>query len=477
MNVKHLVASLLALSLLLSFVACSGSPSTAPVTTTEAATEPPPTDALLNGASLTEYTIVYSDTEPDYNLRAAEYIQTAVEARTGIRMEIVEDDTPEAAREIVVGETNRAISTSLEAETQNMEFAFLAADGKVAMEGDYFIIAAAAYYFVATYVPSALFRTAVPETVTVCEPIVEEAKNFIFLIGDGMGEYQTKLFDVMDAPTEGDNAFGDGEDIFYGYYFPYQGLSQTNSLSGVTDSAAGGTALATGYKTTNGRVGQRSSGMPADSLTEIAAWSNKATAIMSTEPSTGATPASFSAHVSDRSASNGIELQQKIMASDYGTIFRCDYNVYTVAEMPTLEAAITETLDALSQNENGFFLMYEEAYIDKHCHNNDIHNTLLAMMRFNQAIGLFMEYAFYHPDTFVLITADHETGNLKPNADGVYTYNSPDHSGANVPVFVYGKGAEIFDGKTMSNTVIPKTIAMKFWGEKSFGDAMYTPLS
>ena len=149
---------------------------------------------------------------------------------------------------------------------------------------------------------------------------------------------------------------------------------------------------------------------------------------MSTEVSTGATPASFSSHVSNRSETNGINSQQKAMTLDYGTIIRCNYNYYTADMIPEIENNITQTLDALSENEKGFFLMYEEAYIDKHCHNNDIDMTFLAVMRFNQAIGRFMEYAFYNPDTFVLITADHETGGLTPDADGIFTYHTGNHT-------------------------------------------------
>jgi alkaline phosphatase len=88
--------------------------------------------------------------------------------------------------------------------------------------------------------------------------------------------------------------------------------------------------------------------------------------------------------------------------------------------MATLRAAITRTLTALSQDADGFFMMYEEAHIDKHCHNNDAKNAYLAMVRFNQAIALFMEYAFYHPETMVIITADHETGGLQIAANGEF---------------------------------------------------------
>ena len=38
-----------------------------------------------------------------------------------------------------------------------------------------------------------------------------------------------------------------------------------------------------------------------------------------------------------------------------------------------------------------------------------------------------------------------------------------------VPIFAYGYGAERFNGKTIVNAQIPKTIAY-FWGVEDFGD-------
>ena len=110
--------------------------------------------------------------------------------------------------------------------------------------------------FVDTYVKWGDFEATVPNTVTVAEPIVKEAKNFIVMIGDGMGVNQTLLFDYMENNVE----YSDGEDMFYGYYLPYIGTSRTQSLSGITDSAAGGTALATGYKTYNKFIGRDKDG-------------------------------------------------------------------------------------------------------------------------------------------------------------------------------------------------------------------------
>lgn len=421
----------------------------------------------INGEKLTDYSIVYSDEDLDYSKRAAEYIQSQILARTNIELSVIEDSEEAISEnEIVVGNTDRAISKKLDAKTEGLEFAILAEGGDVALEGEYFIIAAAAYFFIETYVPETDFAATVPEQTAVHSPIVKEAKNFILLIGDGMGENHTKSFEYIDTEVE----YSDGEDIFYGYYLPYHGYSRTNSLSGVTDSAAGGTALSCGWKTYNGYVGRDKDMKDIKSLTELAHELNMAGGVMSTETKTGATPASFSAHADARTDNAEIILSQVNARNQYGTVIDCGYDYYDQRYMAVIERHITDTLTKLEENENGFFLMYEEAHIDKHSHNNELEKMYKAIVRFNQAIGRFMEYAFYNPDTFVLITADHETGDLYANESGKLEYHSGDHTGKNVPIFAYGMGAELFDGKTVENIQIPQTIAYLMGGIKDFGD-------
>ncbi len=423
----------------------------------------------LNGADISEYTIIYSSTDPDYTKRAAEYIQDAIKERTGVALFVRSDKSKQEGREIVVGESSRDISKTLDASTQFTEFAILADEDQIALEGDYFVIAAAAYFFVETYISGAKFNSNVPMEACIHEPIVEKAENYIVLIGDGMGIYQTQLYDIYEGSFIIPEGFSDGEKQFYGYMLENQGLCRTNSLSGTTDSAAAGTALACGYKTTNRLLGMDRSYRDVTSITELAGSLKMATAVMSTEVATGATPAGFSAHANDRSYSSDIAASQAELTAKYGTIIECGYDYYTTAQLGTIENKITSTLAKLSASENGFFMMYEEAHIDKHCHNNDMENAYFALVRFNQAIGLFMEYAFYNPNTFVLITADHETGKLLPNANGGFSYGSTEHSSHYVPVFAYGDGAHLFNNVTIENVQIPKTIA-SFMGVDNFGD-------
>ena len=425
----------------------------------------PPT---INGINLSEFTIVYDEQGLDYNKRAAEYIKNTAHARYGVDLKIVDDETAINAHEIVVGETSRTISATLNEETSGLEFSILANGGSIALEGDYFVIAAAAYYFMETYALTDAQASTVSDKSEIHTPITKEAKNFIMLIGDGMGVYQTLLFDYMENNVE----YGDGEDLFYGYMLPYMGYSRTNSLEApkyITDSAAGGTALACGYKTFNGYVGLNRNREPIKNMTELAYELGKSAAVMSTETETGATPASFVVHVGNRNSDADIAKEAVAATEKYGTIVECGFDYYTTRYMGVIENKVTDVLDQISQNENGFFLMYEEAYIDKHCHNNEIDKVFNAVIRFNQVIARFMEFAFYNPETAILITADHETGELLPDETGNLAFNSEHHSGADVCIFAYGYGMELFNGVNIENIQIAHTIAA-LMGEENFGD-------
>ncbi len=465
---KHTIR-LLALSLALTFILACFSACAKPVdsfvdNTTDSSTDNTPADTAasrLNGIDLKEFVIVYSDEDAAYSKRAAQYIQNQIENRTGLELPLVEDDTAAAQYEIVVGETSREISSRLEPVSGSAKFNILAEDTKIAMEGAYFVIAAAAYYFIETYVPQDNFEAQIPKKVSTHDPIVEKSTNFILMIGDGMGINTTRLFEVMDNNLE----YSDGEDIFYGNFLPYQGWARTRSLSGTTDSAASATALATGTKTLNGYIGRNKDGEDLLSLTEFASQQGKATAVMSTEVQTGATPSAFCAHVSDRNSDDEILASQQETAKKYGTVIDCGYDYYDEAGVAKLRNAITGNLDKMSANKKGFFMMYEEAYTDKHNHANDKEQSFSALVRFNQAIGLVMEYAFYHPDTFVLITADHETGGLTED----FKYTSGNHTGVDVPVYAFGKRGDYFHNIAVENTQIGQAFAT-FMGALEFGE-------
>ena len=481
---KRFAALFLALTMLLSLCACgapaeeSVTPSTTVTTTTTEPPVPTPTvpaleevgetvTATLNKIPLSDYTIVYAADALDYTVRAAAYIRDEIFARTGAVLPVVTDEMEVGSRhEIVVGETNRPISATLDKELEGLEFALMAADGHVAMEGDYFVIAAAAYYFIETYVTARNTAPAVPTKAQVCTPIVEKANNYIVLIGDGMGLIHTTMPSRLDGAALAE--YTDGEKLFYGDLLPYHGFAHTDSLKHTTDSAAAATALATGYKTTNGRIGRDQDGKDLLSITELAGSLGMATAVMSTEVQTGATPSGFSSHANDRDDTDDILAGQQVLQSKYGTIIDGDHDTYTPYGVYALQQRITAHLNTLSQNEKGFFMMYEEAYIDKHSHDTSVEGAARAVLRFNQAIAIFMEFAFYHPDTFVLITADHETGGMYV-LEEEFKFNTSNHTSRDVPVYAYGKDAAVFADATIENVQIPKTI-VSLWGEELAAD-------
>ena len=453
---------LLVVALLLTiFVGCTQTQEPEPTIPNE-----PPSASTLNGIALNYFTIVYAADAYGYNQRAAAYIQSEIQRRTGISLPlIIDSDKRVTPYEIVVGNTSRDISARVTPVSNSVQFTILAEDSQIALEGDYFVIAAAAYYFIDTYVPEKDYAAEIPKAATIHDPIVEEADNYIIMIGDGMGVNQTQFFRLM----TNDKEYGHGETGFFGYYLPYAGFSRTdNAESKTTDSAAGATALGCGYKTSNSYIGQDMYHNATQNLTELASSLGKATCLMSTENQTGATIAAFSVHVNFRKFYDEIQEKQDLMQQIYGTIIDCGYDAYDREGVAAICDKVKSNLNTLSEDPDGFFMMYEEAYIDKHCAKGDLPEAFDAVVRFNRVIAIVMEYAFYHPNTFVLITADHETGGITEQ-NGQFKNTTLDHTSADVPIFVYGANAEIFNGQTIENIQIPMTIA-SFWGVDTFGD-------
>ena len=315
----------------------------------------------------------------------------------------------------------------------------------------------------------------------------DNIKNIIYLIGDGMGfnhlekaklERETTL--VMDS-------------------FEFIGQSMTRSFTNaVTDSAAGGTALATGTRTYNGAIGV----YPLDgtatfsqpkNLTELCMEEGMMTGVITTDETSGATPASFSAHSSDRGnteditndqLTSGIDLiwgtangvatksaaeangftyvttDDEMMALEEGSRSFAQFtnDLWTLEpsdeNTPNLEQMAVKAVDLLDDTDEGFFLMIEGAHIDKHSHSNEDENMTEALIEFDRTIAAMLEYAEEDGETLVVITADHETGGITLK-NGEYEFTSGSHSAANVPVLVYGSDKIIADGEILNNYEIP----------------------
>ena len=317
-------------------------------------------------------------------------------------------------------------------------------------------------------------------------------KNVIYLIGDGMGfNHLKKTKNERDITLTMDT-------------FDFKGSSMTRSLSNaVTDSAAGGTALATGERTYNGAIGvYMNDPLGAFShpknITELCMESGMMTGVITTDETSGATPASFSAHSSDRGnteditedqlssdidiiwgASNGVATRgdaeengftyitsySQMMALPEGSRSFAQFTnaLWTLEQSdestPNLEQMAEKAIDLLDDTDEGFFLMIEGAHIDKHSHSNEDEMMTEALQEFDRTVELVLEYAKADGETLVVITADHETGAIIANDDGTYSFTQGSHSAANVPVLVYGSDKIINDGEILNNYEIPIRIA------------------
>ena len=125
-----------------------------------------------------------------------------------------------------------------------------------------------------------------------------KALNVIYMIGDGMALPQ--VYAAMLAS---------GEEMTF-TQFPYIGVVDTHSASNdITDSAAGGTALASDHKTKNGMVGMSPDTIPVKTVLEALKEQGKETGIVVSCYVTHATPATFYAKVAKRSHYEDIAMQ------------------------------------------------------------------------------------------------------------------------------------------------------------------------
>ena len=321
---------------------------------------------------------------------------------------------------------------------------------------------------------------------TVLSTEAQEVKNIIYLIGDGMGLTSASMMQLVNnyEPTIFDKA----DNV---------ALQKTYSLDNrVTDSAASGTALATGHKTNNTMLGQLPDGTNVESLIELAAAKGKATGIVVTTYLQHATPGAFYAHVPSRH--EYATISEQLLASNIDiaigggmAFFEERYGDNGKARQAIAESGFTlhESLDTelsgervlalladkeidnrtgylakattvainhLDNCDEGFVLMVEGSLIDGMGHGNNAEGQKSEMRDFMEAIEVAVAYAAKHNDTLVVVTADHETGGLaivSGNADfnlseqGVeYKWSTGGHSGTMVPIYLYGACAELING-------------------------------
>lgn len=296
-----------------------------------------------------------------------------------------------------------------------------------------------------------------------------KAKNVILLIGDGMGSGQMTAGRIVKGSSLAMDSI------------TYNGTVSTYpndpKEKWVTDSAAAGTAIATGTKTYNAAISVDPNKKPVETILELAQEKGKSTGLVSTTRITHATPAVFAAHNPNRDAETEIAadmlnhnvdvllgggLTQFLPTSQGGKrtdnknlvddakkmgytfvsnkdemnnangkkllgLFNNSHDSYEIDRNPAKEPSLSEqtqkSIDILSKNNKGFFLMVEGGRIDHASHANDAATAAKDVIAFDNAVKVALDYAKKNRDTLVIVTADHETGGMTIGGYGQMNFN------------------------------------------------------
>jgi len=333
--------------------------------------------------------------------------------------------------------------------------------------------------------------------ISITAPAQEKAKNIILFIGDGMGT--AHVYGAMVANKTTLNI----------EKFKFSGFSKTYSGSDlITDSGAGGTAIACGKKTYNGAIGVDMDTQNLKSILKIAKEQGKSVGIVSSCAFTHATPASFVANNASRKNDEAIALDflksdidvviaggsdylinrndhlnlsdslvkrgygwyvsfEDCMKSDSRKIYCLSYTKHPPA-IPQrgdyLENATAKAIEILSANPNGFFLMVEGSQIDWASHAKDGKKAIEEVIDLDHAVGKAMTFCEKEPSTLIILTADHETGGMtlvggNRSAGTVKTkFTTNGHSAVMVPVFASGPSADLFSGIYENTAIFTKML-------------------
>ena len=292
------------------------------------------------------------------------------------------------------------------------------------------------------------------------------ARHIFLFIGDGMGTAQRNAAELYLAGKRmalGDTAPRESQLLMNS--LPVNGEITTNSLSGITDSAAAGTALATGHKTTNGRISMDSGGKENfDSIAAIAKKRGMKAGIVTSAFLQDATPSVFYAHAPGRTLhySIGLQLAESgfeyfagggfrnsrgkdkkerdlrdiasskgyFIASARDELSRIPSGAKAIAIHPGVSSgympwAIDAEKSALSLADfvkkgiellsggAGFFMMVEGGKIDLACHANDAAASIHEVIALDEALSAALDFYRANPgDTLIVVTSDHETGGM-----------------------------------------------------------------
>lgn len=289
----------------------------------------------------------------------------------------------------------------------------------------------------------------------------QDAKYVFYFIGDGMG-----MGPVMAAETYNREVLKNDKPLTM-MQFPTLSWCMTYSAnSPVTDSAAAGTALATGSKTKNSMLGMNPDTIAVESIAKKFHDLGYGVGIVTSVPPDDATPGAFYAHVPNRSkhyeigkqaaasgyefiagsglrgttdkngnptdlldviADNGVQMiygadeisridsRRVIMVNSKDfPIWNIGYTIDSVPGTLTLPLMTETCLSHLEKNTpDRFFMMVEGGNIDYALHANDGGGAIFEILNFDEAIKLAFNFYLAHPDeTLIVVTADHDTGGM-----------------------------------------------------------------
>ena len=340
------------------------------------------------------------------------------------------------------------------------------------------------------------------------QSISNQPINVILMIADGAGLSQISA------------AYYYGKEEPNYSRFQHIGLVKTSASSHkITDSAAGATAYSTGKKTYNGAIGVDKDSVPVQTIVEDLSAIGYNTGLVVTSSVTHATPASFYAHVESRNLQE--EIAAALVESDIdffaggGQKFffnRLDgknlwedlkVNGFEIDTLNTTNSILdtskkhgfllaydgltpkhkgrgnflpemTENaLDFLTKKGEPYFLLVEGSQVDWGGHANIGEYVIEELIDFDKTIGVVLDYIKDHPNTLVVVTADHETGGFTLASDQKElpykkvlsdyntikpTFSTGGHSAAMVPCFASGPGSDQFLG-VYENTKIHAIIS------------------
>lgn len=414
--------------------------------------------ASCGAEDISEYQIVIPENATLTEAYAAENLSEIIKIYYDVSVNIVKDTEKEKKHEILIGETNRNESKT-DTSLGEMQYLLFKSGNKIVIKGNGIYIGSACGKLAnehLTIQDGDIFVTDLSKNASAYTyALPTQCDNVIFMIGDGMGENHILLGEQKCNFS------------FVARQFPNKGMSVTRSQSVIngdasyTDSAASGTAMATGYKTINGYLGLDKDGNRLLNVRELAHSVGAKTAVITTDKITGATPSAYLCHNISRENTNELLTEINALIADN----KVNYCMGDVGYDLTLETKIA--LNEISKDNSKFFIMIEEGWIDKHSHNKNLLSTAYMVQRFNDAIEYATQFALMHPNTALIVTADHETGKLDEK-NGMFLFRSDNHTNKDVPIFAIGAGTDIFYGATVENVELAKFVA-KAYSNNDFG--------